>query len=211
MLNLTLVTLYSSTAQEITLSDENKEKTEEPKADAKENLDLELVATIFGESDDLEDFEQKLNDPKNNVSNLDLNNDLEVDYLRVYEKSDGNKRIVIVQSAISEDLFKDVASIVVVKDDKNNVDVKLIGEQSLYGVNYSIVPAYRAVPKVIVWFWSPTYKVWVSPYRYGFYPTFFKPRAVVKRNSFTRATRNKARVRTKPRRRRTKARVVRHR
>ena len=52
-------------------------------SDISDNLDLRAVATIFGDASDLEDFERRLNDPKSQISNLDLNNDNYVDYLRV--------------------------------------------------------------------------------------------------------------------------------
>jgi hypothetical protein len=58
--------------------------------DISDNLDLEAVASVFGESKDLEDFEKRLNGPDTQISNLDLNNDGEVDYLRVMETADGN-------------------------------------------------------------------------------------------------------------------------
>lgn len=55
--------------------------------DISDNLDLQAVASIFGESNDLEDFERRLNDPSLQISNLDLNRDNYVDYLRVDRKS----------------------------------------------------------------------------------------------------------------------------
>lgn len=51
--------------------------------DISDNLDLRAVASIFGESANLEDFERRLNDPGEQISNLDLNGDNQVDYLRV--------------------------------------------------------------------------------------------------------------------------------
>ena len=36
------------------------------------NLDLEAVASIFGDSKDLEDFEKRLNNPEFQISNLDI-------------------------------------------------------------------------------------------------------------------------------------------
>ena len=38
-----------------------------------DNLDLRAVASIFGDSKNLQDFERRLNDPKLQISNLDLN------------------------------------------------------------------------------------------------------------------------------------------
>ena len=58
--------------------------------DISDNLDLEAVASIFAEAENLEDFEKRLNDPETRISNLDLNEDGYVDYLRVVEKVEGD-------------------------------------------------------------------------------------------------------------------------
>ena len=76
-----------------------------------DNLDLRAVASIFGDSRDLEDFERRLNDPKNQISNLDLNNDNQVDYLRVIESVEGNTHLIVLQSVLGKDLFQDVATV----------------------------------------------------------------------------------------------------
>jgi hypothetical protein len=44
-------------------------------SDISDNLDLRAVASMFGESANLQDFERRLNDPKYQISNLDLNGD----------------------------------------------------------------------------------------------------------------------------------------
>ena len=67
-------------------------------SDISENLDLKTVATLFGQAKDLEQFEQLLNDPDSAFSNLDLNADGEVDYLRVIETADNNRHLVVVQA-----------------------------------------------------------------------------------------------------------------
>ena len=168
------------TSQEIKLSGENTFNEEEIK-EAEENLNLEEVAQIFGESSDLEDFEKRLNDPESKISNLDLNGDGEIDYLKVVEKVEGDTRTVYVQATVTENKNRTVASIVVVKDSNNEVNVKVVGDEALYGSNYIIVPAYKRVPTVVTWFWGPRYSVWVSPYKFGYYPTYYHPRAVVVR------------------------------
>lgn len=163
-------------SQEIKMSAENTLSEEEITA-AEENLNMEEVAKIFGESSDLEDFEKRLNE--SDISNLDLNGDGEVDYLKVVEKVEGDKRTVYVQSAVNENTNKTVASIVVVKDSNNEVNVEVIGDEAFYGNNYVIIPAYRRVPSIVTWFWGPRYSVWVSPYRFGYYPPYYRPRTVV--------------------------------
>jgi hypothetical protein len=62
-----------------------------------DNLDLR-AADIFGDSRNLREFERQLNDPELQISNLDLNNDNEVDYLRVIETVDNRTHVVIIQS-----------------------------------------------------------------------------------------------------------------
>ena len=76
-----------------------------------DNLDLRAIASIFGDAKDLEDFERQLNDPKIQISNLDLNDDNQVDYLRVIESVEGNTHLIIVQSVLGRDTFQDVATI----------------------------------------------------------------------------------------------------
>ncbi|MBF4507590.1 hypothetical protein IRZ83_13015 [Flavobacterium sp. JLP] len=76
----------------------------------KENLDLDAVSNIYEESSNLQDFENRLNNPGYRISNLDLNNDEKVDYLRVSQKMEGNMIKVIIQSEIEPNTYEDVAS-----------------------------------------------------------------------------------------------------
>ncbi len=105
-------------------------------SDISENLDLEAVASVFGESEDLEDFEKRLNDPETQISNLDLNEDGEVDYLRVIESSKEETHLVTIQAVIGEDLFQDVAVIDVEKDSESETQVQVVGDVYMYGPDY---------------------------------------------------------------------------
>lgn len=140
-----------------------------------ENLDLEAVASVFGESKDIEDFEKRLNDPKTQISNLDLNKDGEVDYLRVIESSKNEDHKVTIQAVIGKDKYQDVAVIDVDKDSKGETEVQVVGDVQLYGPDYIITPVYVHPPVVVVWFWGPYYKPWRSPYYYGYYPPYYRP------------------------------------
>ena len=53
------------------------------------NLDLRAIANIFAECKTLEEFERNINDYNTQLSNLDLNKDGYVDYIRVLEKAEG--------------------------------------------------------------------------------------------------------------------------
>ncbi len=140
-----------------------------------ENLDLEAVASAFGEAESLEDFEKRLNDPDLKINNLDLNNDGKVDYLRVLDKSAGNVHVVTIQAVIGKDKFQDVATIEVVKEEDEKTKVQVVGDVAIYGNNYIIEPVYVQPPVVIRFFWTPHYHPWHSPYHWGYYPPYYRP------------------------------------
>ena len=145
-------------------------------SDISENLDLKTVATLFGQAKDLEQFEQMLNNPDSAFSNLDLNGDGEVDYLRVIETADNDRHLVVVQAVLAKDIYQDVASIFVEKDKKTqSVTVQVIGDEYIYGVNYIIEPVYIHRPLIYDWFWGTSWVCWHSPYYWGYYPHWWRP------------------------------------
>lgn len=144
-------------------------------SDIAANLDLKVVAKLFGEAKDLEDFEQKLNNPDSAFVNLDLNGDGDVDYIRVIEVTNGTKHLIVLQAVLAKDIYQDVASIYVEKDEANNVSVQIIGDDYIYGENYVIEPVYIYRPVIYDWFWSPLWVCWNSPWYWGFYPHWWHP------------------------------------
>jgi hypothetical protein len=138
-----------------------------------DNLDLRAVASIFGDSENLEDFERRLNDPKLQISNLDLNNDNEVDYLRVIESVEGNTHLIIVQSVLERDVFQDVATVEVERDRNNQVQIQVVGDVYMYGNNYIYEPVYVHTPIIYSYFWVTNYQPYRSNWYWGYYPTYY--------------------------------------
>ncbi|MCZ8198728.1 MAG: hypothetical protein O9267_14080 [Flavobacterium sp.] len=138
-----------------------------------DNLDLRAIASIFGDSENLEDFEKRLNDPKMQLSNLDLNNDDQVDYLRVIESVEGRTHLIVVQSVLGKDLFQDVATIEVEKDDNNRVQVQVVGDVYMYGDNYIYEPVYVHTPIIYDYFWVSSYRPYCSSWYWGYYPSYY--------------------------------------
>lgn len=141
--------------------------------DISDNLDLKAVASIFGDSRDLEDFERRLNDPDIQISNLDLNGDNRVDYIRVIESTEGNTHLIILQSVIGADTFQDVATIEVERDRNNNVQVQVVGDVYMYGANYIYEPIYVTRPIIYDVFWVNAYRPYYSPWYWGYYPRYY--------------------------------------
>src|SRR5258705_2753615 len=101
-----------------------------------DNLDLTAVSSIFGESENLNDFERRLNDPKLQISNLDLNNDNRVDYLRVIESVENRTHVIVIQSVIGRDVYQEIATIEIEKDRKNKISIQIVGNAYINGKNY---------------------------------------------------------------------------
>ena len=142
-------------------------------SDISDNLDLRAVASMFGESANLQDFERRLNDPKYQISNLDLNGDDEVDYLRVIESVENRTHVVIIQAVLDRDVYQDVATIDVERDNYNKVSVQIVGNAYLYGANYIYEPVYSVAPVIYTSFWVTNYRPYYSTWYWGYYPTYY--------------------------------------
>lgn len=157
-----------------------------------DQLDLYGVLDLFKNSDNLEEFEKKLNSEDNEVNNLDLNNDDKIDYIRVVDYKEGNGHAIVLQVPINESESQDVAVIEVDQTSDNVAHIQIVGDEDLYGKNYIVEPldenqssaAVMNNTTVIVntwtwrpvrYFYGPTYRVWVSPWRWSYYPGWFRP------------------------------------
>ncbi|MFN7013615.1 MAG: hypothetical protein ACK4ON_05005 [Bacteroidia bacterium] len=138
-----------------------------------DNLDLRAVASIFGDSRDLADFERRLNDPKIQISNLDLNEDNQVDYLRVIETVEGNAHLIVIQSVLGRDTYQDVATVEVERDRNNRVQVQVVGDVYMYGPNYIYEPVYTYTPVIYTTFWVGNYRPYYSSWYWGYYPSYY--------------------------------------
>ncbi|MGO4816915.1 hypothetical protein [Flavobacterium sp. W22_SRS_FP1] len=138
-----------------------------------DNLDLRAVTDIFGDSRNLQDFERRLNDPELQISNLDLNYDNEVDYLRVIETVDFNIHVIIIQSVFDRNVYQDVATIEVEKDRYNRVHIQVVGNEYMYGPNYIYEPDYYSTPLIYSSLWSYNYRPYVSNWYWNFYPSYY--------------------------------------
>lgn len=111
-----------------------------------DNLNLYAVMNLFQQSETLEGFERELNNPEHMINNLDLNRDGYVDYIMVYNYVDGNIHHIALRVALNEHELQDVAVFIVEKLRSGAVHIQLIGDETLYGPNYIIEPAYAETP-----------------------------------------------------------------
>jgi hypothetical protein len=107
-----------------------------------DNLNLYAVMKLFQQSKTLEEFERNLNDPKTNINNLDLNEDKQVDYIKVFDDPDGDVHNIVLQVAVGPKENQDVAVFTVQKFNNGQVFIQLTGDEELYGKNYIVEPIY---------------------------------------------------------------------
>lgn len=147
------------------------------------DLDLKSIARIFGEAQNLEDFEIRLNDPEYQISNLDLNEDNEVDYLRVVESIENRSHLIVIQAVLDHTLFQDVATITLEKNNLNSAPITIIGNQSLFGSNYYYRPVLHRNSIILNLIWKSNYRPYYSNWRWKKYPNSFcsrKPFGAIK-------------------------------
>ena len=159
-----------------------------PDSEAGESLDLQAVMQLFKDSESAEDFEKSLNTPENGVNNLDLNEDGEVDYIRVIEYAEDGSHLFVLQVPLAEDEYQDVATLQVEKNG-DEVTVLAEGDSDIYGKGYCIQPVQTAVVTISTWpiirvIYAPGYRLWISPWRWRNYPRWWKPWGPVTRTAY---------------------------
>lgn len=148
-----------------------------PTSAAAEGLNLQAVAELFKEAKDLEAFEEKLNDPDLGVNNLDLDNNGEVDFIRVVEESAEDVHVIILQVPLGENDFQDVATIEVEKNGDQDYNMQVCGNPVIYGPDYYIAPVRIHVYAwpIVPWIFRPAYRPYRSPFYFGYYPHWWRP------------------------------------
>lgn len=155
-------------------------------------LDLYAVAELVKESNNLETFERLLNDPETGINNLDLDEDDEVDYIRVEEQVEEDTHLVILQTELDENETQDVAAIVMEKESDENFNMQILGDPVIYGENYYIVPAYTNIHtwRIVNWIYRPVYRPYRSVFGWRVYPTWWRVRRPVTVNVYRTRTVN---------------------
>ncbi len=170
-----------------------------------DNLNLYAVLKLFQESETLEGFERKLNEEDSEINNLDLDGDNQIDYIRVEDNVEGNLHTISLKVAVSESEDQDVAAFYVEKKNDGEIWIQLVGDEDLYGKDYIIEPnsqsgtvaetpnpgyngnrevepaavqqnvVYVSSWPVIQFIFVPRYVVWRSPWRWHYYPSYWRP------------------------------------
>lgn len=137
-------------------------------------LDLHAVGAAFAQSSSVKEFENMLNNSSYMLSNLDLNNDGYVDYLRVLETVQGYNHVFLIQAVLASNIYQDVATLVAELPSHGTPCVEVIGSPYIYGPNYVVRPVFLVTPAIYSCLRPVHYKPWTSPYYWGYFPSYYK-------------------------------------
>lgn len=163
-----------------------------------DNFSLEGALSLFEKATSLESFEEQINDQTTTVNNLDLNDDGEIDYIRVEDHQEGDIHVIILQALISKEESQDIAVIEIERTGDESATLQIVGDSYLYGDDHIVEPfeevatstgnggpsADYTISAIIVnvWLWPsvrhiyrPNYVVYRSPFRWRVYPRAWRP------------------------------------
>lgn len=147
-------------------------------------LDLRAVAAAFAQSRSIMEFERLLNSGTHMLTNLDLNRDGYVDYIRVIETMNGYNHVIVLQAVLAINVFQNVATLVV-NCQPGATYVQVIGDPFIYGANYIIEPVFVRTPVIYTTWYGARYTVWTSPYYWDHFPNYYGCPAVVYHGHYT--------------------------
>lgn len=133
-------------------------------------LDLKAVSELAKKAKDGPEFERLLNDSKEAVNNLDLNDDDKVDYIKITEFGSGDRKGFSLTTEVEPGKAQEIATIEF-KKEAQGATVQTTGNPSLYGPGYFHNSSFGLTDMLLLgWLFSdrPNY---ASPYGGGIYPS----------------------------------------
>lgn len=105
-----------------------------------DHFNLQAALELFKNSESIEAFEKALNTENNQVNNLDLNEDGEIDYIRVESKMEDHVHIFVLQVPVSENENQDIAVIELEKTGDEEAMIQIIGDEDIFGEALIVEP-----------------------------------------------------------------------
>ena len=136
-------------------------------------------AQLLKTTKDPQSLEQSINSTNNNINNLDLNNDSQVDYLKVVEQQNGTIQVVDEYSNTQST----VVATLTVNQQAQTMNVS--GNQAYCGDNYMYQSHFSAGDYLLMAYLFRPHPYYVPVYHYGYYPSYYHRSAVVRRTYTT--------------------------
>ena len=154
------------------------------------NFDVPALAEIVKKTTNPKLLEQAINDPNNNITNLDLDKDGTLDAISVTES--GQNQLVV--NDISIDPAVTVATINISQQPgTQTATLNIQGSPAYCGPTYVYNQPGISLSTLLLWHYLFTpHPYYVSPYRYHSYPSYYSSHRTVVRKTYVTKTSNYA-------------------
>src|SRR5258705_3633312 len=105
-----------------------------------DNFSLQGALAMFQKASSPEDFEKLLNSEDNHVNNMDLNNDGDIDYIRVIDNFEKYAHAFVLQAVVSATESQDIAVIEIEKTGDTTAVLQIVGDEDIYGEQVIVEP-----------------------------------------------------------------------
>lgn len=139
-------------------------------------FDVNRLADMVKTSTDPQVLEKAINNPANQINNLDLDKDGNIDYLKVTEP--GKNELNVVDD-ISKDQSVTVASIKVNPTDNNQADLNIQGNPTYVGDNYMYHSHFGLTDFLLFSYLMRPHPYYMPMYHYGYYPSYYSRSRVI--------------------------------
>jgi hypothetical protein len=133
-------------------------------------FDVNKLASLVKTSTDPQVLEKAINDPNSQISNLDLDKDGNIDYLKVSEP--GKNQLDVIDD-VSKDQSVTVASIKIAPTDNNDADLNIQGNPQYVGDNYYYHSHFTLGDFLLMSYLMRPHPYYVPMYHYGYYPSYY--------------------------------------
>lgn len=147
-----------------------------------ESLNLQALGELVKNSSNAETIENTLN-RTGSINNLDLDGDGNVDYIKVTEYGSGNTKGFSFTVDLPNSETQEIATVEVNKG-ASNAQMNIQGNQQIYGASNHYQSSFDLSDLIIMNYLFTSHRPYFSPYRYGYYPSYYHRYSAVPVSSY---------------------------
>jgi len=144
-------------------------------SNAPAGFDVNKLGEIVKTSTNPQVLEKAINDPKNQINNLDLDKDGKIDFLKVNET--GKNELQIIDD-FSSNQSMTIATIKVNPTNNNSADLNIQSNPDYAGSNYMYHSHFSFTDFLLMSYLMRPHSYYMPMYRYGSYPTYYSRTSV---------------------------------
>ena len=157
---------------------------------AADGLDLQAVGGLVKKAQTAEHLERLLNGKQEGVNNLDLDEDGNVDYIKVTEYGDDGIKGFSLTAEPKQGEEQEIATIEIEKGNENTANVQVHGNRQLYGDNY-YYRSHFPIGSFLLWsYLLRPHPFYVSPWGFGSYPSYYSPYGTTTTSAYRNRTKS---------------------